>query len=367
MQVDQTSLVRAWSWRRQGLSRGAHSLESALHGVVAVYSSHPTAPLSLRARSASESLDEFLDLERARRVVRLPAMRESIFLMPVETAPRIFAATRVPREKHAKRLKYAELSWDDYASIADAVARIATVPMTPEELEAEIPTSGKLMVAVKTLSREGLVLRVGGGIRGDALTYVSTRAWIGDDLEEVDPEESLAWLASEYVRVFGPVRTEDFAWWAGVTKTRARHAMRAIETAELADGSLILAEDLEEFERTEPLSGDEIALLPKWDPYTMGYRSDNRRRFIDDVYLPVAYGKVSATRGDGLPLILRGGRAVATWGHRFRGDALHVRVSPFEPEQDLSWLTEPAFASVGVMLGATSLTLEIDHPVDDSP
>jgi hypothetical protein len=35
-------------------------------------------------------------------VLRIPAMRQSTFLVPAETAPRVFAATRLPMEKHAR-------------------------------------------------------------------------------------------------------------------------------------------------------------------------------------------------------------------------------------------------------------------------
>ena len=49
---------------------------------------------------------------------------------------------------------------------------------------------------------------------------------------------------------------------------------------------------------------------------------------------PLAYStadtKIGATAGDGLPLILRGGRAVATWSHRLNGKAMSVTVSPFD-------------------------------------
>jgi hypothetical protein len=80
-----------------------------LRDVVAVYSSHPTAPLALLSRSTSFDAEHLGELEQRREVFRIPAMRQSIFLVPAETAPRIFAATRLPLEMHARRLRYGRL------------------------------------------------------------------------------------------------------------------------------------------------------------------------------------------------------------------------------------------------------------------
>src|SRR5436309_273211 len=91
--------LRAWTYRRQRLGRAADAPHAALRDVVAVYSSHPTAPLALLSRSATFGVADLGALEERREALRLPAMRLSIFLMPTETAPRIVAATRQPMEK----------------------------------------------------------------------------------------------------------------------------------------------------------------------------------------------------------------------------------------------------------------------------
>ncbi len=113
--------LRAWSYLRQRLGRGASGPMEALRDVVAVYSSHPTAPLSLLSRSQSFDAQRLGEMEQRREVLRIPAMRQSIFLVPTETAPRIFAATRLPLEKHERRLSYARLDRDEYAWRASTV------------------------------------------------------------------------------------------------------------------------------------------------------------------------------------------------------------------------------------------------------
>lgn len=359
--VEQTDIeaLRAWSWRRQGLDGDGNSAANVLRDAIAVYSSHPTAPLSILARRQQLTADEFSRLETDRQAIRLPAMRGSIFLMPGATAPMILSATRMPLKKLQGRLEYGGLTWNDYERIKQQFQNLATTPKTTDELQELIPVDGKLMVAIRVLAYEGLALRVGESLRSDSFRYVSTVAWLGEPLSEPDADESLAWLASEYLRSFGPAAAGDFAWWAGVTKTRARKAFAACETVDVGGGLLLRSNDLNKWEQCQPLSGDETALLPKWDAYTMGYPAESRARFVDEVDLPKAYPKVSATRGDGAPLLLRGGKAIASWGHRFSGGRLVVTVSPFQPNARMSWLQEEIFAGVANLLGATGIDLSI--------
>ena len=115
-----------------------------------------------------------------------------------------------------------------------------------------------------------------------------------------------------------------------------------------------------DWERAERIDPDAIAVVPKWDALTMAYRADGRARFIDDEHQPIAYARVSATSGDGLPLILRGGKAAATWGHRFQGQRLDVVVTPFESEASNDWIDESRFEQIARILGARELRVSID-------
>src|SRR2546421_13040310 len=94
--------LRAWSYTRQRIGDPAPSLQRALRAVVAVYSTHPTAPLALWARTRSFSADRYRRLDRDRTAVRIPAMRRTVFLVPREDAARIFAAVRAS-PAHARR------------------------------------------------------------------------------------------------------------------------------------------------------------------------------------------------------------------------------------------------------------------------
>lgn len=241
-----------------------------------------------------------------------------------------------------------------YDRLSPVVLECCSKPVTPSELRRCAQAPEDVYLVARILAREGLILRIGGSLRTDQLKYVATEAWLGQPFESIDPGRGLEWLAGEYLRAFGPARPADFAWWAGVSRREAPAALAALQTIE-RDGLPLLASDADSFDRLEPLEPDGVAVLPKWDSYTMGYAPDGRQRLVDDQFLGRAYtsvqGSPGATAGDGLPLVLRSGRAVATWSHRFDGQRMLVSVAPFEGEQ----LPDSGFDAVGQLLSASAI------------
>ena len=85
--------------------------------------------------------------------------------------------------------------------------------------------------------------------------------------------------------------------------------------------------DLEVLFRERILRGS-VDLLPRWDAYTMAYAPDGRRRFVHPnvqaaVYTPIGVGLA----GDGNPVVLVDGEAVATWTFSLKDGA---DVQPFD-------------------------------------
>jgi hypothetical protein len=355
--------LRAWSYRRQRLDRSADDPMDALRQVVAVYSSHPSAPLSLLCRARSFGAGWIAEAEEQRRVLRLSGPRGSIHLMPAETAPRILASVRLPLEKFAGNLAYARITPDQYARLKERMPALLRAPLTPAEAQEAFGMGANLMTALRVMAYEGLVLRLGGSLRTDVLRYVSTQAWLGHPLPEPDPGESLRWLAMEYLRAFGPARVKDVAWWIGISQKRAAEALKDADTVDAGGGMLLPAELADAFASVEPLEADAIALLPKWDAYTMGYAPDGRQRFVDDAHMKLAYSTArmgtGATSGDGNPLVLRGGHAIAAWSHRFSGDRMAVTVTPFEAGAAKHIPRDGLFDEIAALLGAKSLTVAI--------
>jgi hypothetical protein len=220
------------------------------------------------------------------------------------------------------------------------------------------------MTAVRMMTYEGLVLRLGTSLRADSPRYVAAEAWLGQSLAEADPDESLRWLAETYLRAYGPARVEDLAWWSGAPRGRARAALAGIGLVDVGGGLMLPADQEAAFARVAPPDAEAIDLLPKWDAYTMGYAPDGRQRLVDDAHLGRAYstartGGAGGTSGDGLPLVLRGGRAVASWSHRFQGDRMLVTVAPFPSEPLAPAVCEGAYVEVGRLLGASAVAVTL--------
>ncbi|HEV2742815.1 MAG TPA: winged helix DNA-binding domain-containing protein, partial [Rubrobacter sp.] len=290
-----------------------------------VYSSHPSAPLSLRARARSFDAGAFRRLDAERRALRMPAMRGSIHLLPRSTAHLAFRAVPEPPSGLRQRLRYFGIPGERYPALREAVLAAATEPMTARELGRELREKtghdGSPTPVLGGMAREGVLLRVGAeGLNSNALRYVAARTWLGGDLPQADPDGALTWLAGEYLRAFGPARVEDFRWWAGVPKKRAAAALETVETVEPEAGYLLRAEDREAFEAAEAPARGAVDLLPKWDAYTMGYAPDGRGRFVH----PEVQDRVYTPAGDGLGVVLVGGMAAGAWEARFSGKVLEV-------------------------------------------
>jgi hypothetical protein len=291
--------LRAFSYERQRLGQAAPSAGRALTDVIAVYSAHPSAPLSLHARAKKMTGAQFRKLD----VLRLPAMRMSIHLLPARTAHLAFRATPAPPADRKKRMKHFKFTEKRYEELRRQILKAATEPLTLPALREKVGAEPQEFKGISAqMTRDGELLRIGAkGLRSNELAYVA------NELDEADADEALAWLAGEYLRAFGPIRAKDFQWWAGVTATRARQALADHETEELESGLLIRTEDRSKFEKAKKPTG--VDLLPKWDCYTMGYAPDGRDRLAHPDVVKECYD----FRGDGRPVILVDGQAAGTW------------------------------------------------------
>jgi hypothetical protein len=307
--VELTDRLRAWIYARQRLGDPARTLEQALRAVVAVYATHPTAPLALWARTATFSPARYRRLDRDRKAVRIPAMRRTVFLVPRANAGRIFTATRASQAHARGRLKQHGLSIEDYERLAARILETAREPKTARDLGGT-----EVAPVLRGLRFEGRLLALAGeGLLMSPHRFVATSSWLPEELDAGDPAEALAWLAAEYLRAYGPARVGDFAWWTGAPKRAAANAVGTLDTIDVGGGLLLPIEDEASFERVTRVRGT-VDLLPKWDAYTMGHAPDGRARFVHPdvqvrVYTPIGTGLT----GDGNPVVLVNGEAAGTW------------------------------------------------------
>jgi hypothetical protein len=321
--------LRAWTYTRQRLGNCARTPEEALRAVVAVYATHPTSPLTLAVRTRALTGDRYRRIDRERKGLRLPAMRKTLFLVPRKSAARVFTGVRRSPSEALRALKRHDLTAEEYARIAERVLDAAQKPRSSKELGSVTGLKGPpLATVLRCLRYEGRMLALAGhSLMSSGHRYVATSTWVPEGLDAGDRPGSLAWLAGEYLRAYGPARVADFAWWAGLSTTVAAQAIDEHRTVDVGNGLVLLARDEAAFDRTRKLRGT-VDLLPKWDAYTMGHAPDGRRRFVHPdvqgpVYTPIATGLA----GDGNPVILVDGEVVGLWTYTFKEGA---RIEAFD-------------------------------------
>ena len=163
--------LRAFTYERQCLNRAAPNGAAALKAVVGVYSAHPSAPLSLYARAAKFDGNAFRRLD----VLRLPAMRQSIHLLPRKTAHLAFRAAPAPASDRAKRFRHFKLTDKRYETLRKKLLEAAAEPLTQEELrDAVSAKDAKELKGVSAqMTRDGELVRVAAGksLRSNELRY----------------------------------------------------------------------------------------------------------------------------------------------------------------------------------------------------
>ncbi len=205
---------------------------------------------------------------------------------------------------------------------------------------AGVPTTGQALVhLLLRASLDGLIVRGPVGPTGHA--YALVAEWLGP-ARTLDRDTALAELARRYLAGHGPATDGDLAAWAGIGRRDARAGLLAIDRSlEVLPGGLVdLAGRPLETRRPSP------RLLGPFDPILHGWRDRS-------ALLP---GDQTVVTSNGVfrPVLLAGGRAVATWS--LTRDVL--RIAAFAPQSAaVRAATERDAAAVGAFLGRGSLTV----------
>lgn len=329
---------------RHGLARPKESIAGIARSLVALHSTDPaTVYLSLRARASEPVTPPDIEdsLYERREMVRMLAMRRTVFVVPTPSVPVVQASTtyRIASEQRARLLTHLR----DLADITDpdpwladveksVLARFAErrAPVSAAELSAAEPrlkttlrmAEGKTYAANPNItSRVLLVLAAQGHIvRGRPIgTWLSQQYrwsliedWLPAKPVSVDEPTAKLELARQWLAAFGPAPVSDLKWWTGWTLTQARQAIAAAGAVEVDLGTspgFALPDDLDDTE--DP--GDWVALLPALDPTVMGWA--DRSWFLGE-----HKESLFDTNGNAGPTIWLGGRIVGGWAQRPTGE-----------------------------------------------
>ena len=310
---------------------------------------HATDPASIflgaRARVAGLAA---ADVERAlyddRSVLRMLAMRRTMFVVPVELAGTIqsactdaIAAREVQRL--AKQLETDGVATDGEAWIAEVgdevVVTLAALgaalggdlTKAVERLQARIHLApgktygGWVNVTnrmLTVLAAQGRIARgrPRGSWNGTQYRWSPMAAWLGEARPAPAPAaEARADVARRWLRAFGPATVADLQWWSGWNLGHTRAAIAANETVEVTldggDTGVVLADDVEPVEPVAPW----VALLPALDPTAMGWKAR-------DWYLGDHRAPLFDRNGNIGPTVWRDGRIVGGWTQRADGSVV---------------------------------------------
>lgn len=345
--------------RRARLGRRHHLAAGAAAGpvevardLVALHSSDAaTVYLAIAARSGGATPDA---VERAlyedRSLIRMLAMRRTVFVVPVELAPAVLVAASRGVAIRNRKLLVRQLTdagvpddpkgWPGGAAawLADVEASVhralavrgeaAAAELSGDEprLRTQIGEHGEKAYQVpqaitsrvlNLMSMDGLIVR--GRPRG---SWTSTQyrwspveKWLPGGLPEVAPVAAGAALARAYLAAYGPATVADLRWWTGWTATEARRALAEVAPVEVElDGGatgLVLPGD--------PAGDDKVdgepraVLLPALDPSVMGWAD---RSFFLGAHGPELFDR----NGNAAPTVWWDGRIIGGWAQRADGE-----------------------------------------------
>lgn len=306
---------------------------------------HATDPATVFLSVAARSLEAGpAAVERAlyddRTLLRMLAMRRTMFVAPAELVPVLQASTAnalaaKQRRTYSRFIEQAGVV-DDVATFFKDVeegthrALLARGEATGAQLSADEPrlrtqvdpapgksyskpTNITTWVLV-TLGCEGRIVRgrPNGSWISSQYRWSPIEAWLPGGIPEVPAGTARAELVRRWLRAFGPAPAGDLRWWTGWTLTEVRKVLANLDVAEVDLGGtagLLLADDLDPVAPPEPWA----ALLPALDPTPMGWQE--RGWFLGD-HGPALFDK----NGNIGPSVWWDGRIVGGWAQRKDGE-----------------------------------------------
>ncbi len=363
--------VNRYLWERQGFGRRRAWSEAApLSAQLGLYGFGPSLYPALLARHQDFTFEQAgRELDERRALVRMDAMRTSLFAVP---RPLFAAVHRAFRESVLasidRLLANYGLEPEDYTNTCrralDCLSRrsLPAAALKKELQPLSLPAGEALPRLLARMAAEGLLVRARtrGSWKSTQFEWALLEDWLpGVDLQAPDPEQARMEAARLYLAAYGPAAAADFRWWSGLRAEEAGRTLQALapETARLEIRSLtgeylLLQEDLEALlstpEQAPWADGPRVSLLPVWDAYLMAYRQ--RERYLE----PAWYDRVYDRSGNSAPAILLDGQVAGVWDLEEERQGLTLKAAFFESPPPGAWgaLRQAAEALGAAVLGA---------------
>lgn len=312
------------------------SIESVVADAVGLHATYPMTPyLALDARlEAFERARLDAALYEHRSLVRVRAMRGSLFVMRHDLLTAVIASTRRPIIKYAREFAVARgvdrATWERFAplvveALGDGALTSAQLRIALGEPDFDVAALVGYLSASSQIVRD----RPAGDWRDRQWTYLPFSEALPDiKLDSMDESTGDPVVLRAYVRAYGPVTPRDAAWWTGIGPRRVDRALDALgdEIVDVriegnGDTLLMHAADVDELSSAALLESPSVAMLPALDPLTTGYA--RKDRFVGDALRPYVFDAA----GNAAATILVDGQVAGVWdtrGHKEPGIMLFV-------------------------------------------
>ncbi|MGM7648972.1 winged helix DNA-binding domain-containing protein [Nocardia sp. JW2] len=317
---------------------------------------HATDPATVFLSVGARGIDLTpADVEKAlyadRTLLRLLAMRRTMFVAPTELLPVLQASTcdalaHKQRRAYGRYLEQAGIddvdTWLREVEAETHAALLARGAATGAQLGKDVP---RLQTKIDTapgksyskptsittwvlviLGAEGRIVRgrPNGGWTSSQYTWSPVETWLPQGFTPMPADDARTELVRRWLYTFGPAPLSDLKWWTGWTLTEVRKALSPLDTTEVdLDGTpgIILSDDLAPVPTPEPWA----ALLPALDPTPMGWQS---RDWFLGPHAPALFD----TNGNIGPSIWADGRIVGGWAQRPDGEIVTRLLEDVSPE-----------------------------------
>jgi hypothetical protein len=334
-----TERRRARLVARHHLAGTASDPVRAAADLVVLHASDPaTVYLSVLARCPSASVKDVARvLYEDRTLVRMLAMRRTLFVVPADLVPVVHHAASLDIAAQQRTRLLQQLStiptepelpvdvngWlrSLESSVEQALATRGSATAAqlstdePRLRTALLPTSDKKWDVRRTITTNVLVVMAAQGrmVRGEPRGSWTSRAHTWQPASSWWPQgipaqpDAKARLVEQYLSRFGPATVADVQWWTGWSLGVTRTALATLDTVDVGCG-LVLAGDVVGEEPAAPTA----ALLPALDPTPMGWKER-------DWYLPADTRPLFDRNGNIGPTIWWGGEVIGGWAVRTDG------------------------------------------------
>jgi hypothetical protein len=276
--------------------------------------------LSLFARTKSfnkEDLNNQLYIKK--NLGRIRGMRKTLFIETKQMIPIVYNSIKSQTDKRDEQyLEIREISVDEYKSLSNQILDLLSErEMSTTDIK-KVLLSQKDIVAVISVMCDKLLLIRGKPIKSwkdRRILYAPFNSYFpGIDLNQYTQDEAIQLLIQKYIKSYGPVTLNDITWWLRFTKTHAKKILNSLESQiekiKIADLDLeyyLFKVDIYELSKSTFGEKNVINLLPRLDPYLMGYK--NRDRYVNQDEYEFIFDRT----GNATSTILLNGRVIGIW------------------------------------------------------